>query len=440
MAIDLFFNELQFGDFGQRARLRRDDEAILSRALSRVRFLAGEHLNQGDGRGAVPELAQGLGGGAADKSVVVVRSSSTRFDTALRSPILPRARADSARTLGSASVHLVSSDATMPGALKFTEGLDGGEADDRIGSFSASVDVGNLVTAADLAKDADDLFADIAVRIMNVLGQLRQRGNGFATDDRFMGMKSGFAIFGDDRLHERGDGFFVIGAGQRIGGAVADKRVLVVLKAGGDGVDDLGDAVLVIGQRGQRHDGRRADMPVGVVQGGDERRHRRWIVEVRQRTRGGGPDRCAIVPQGFDERGNGSAGSTGAERANDFGPNGSIAGRGSSSINAGSADLSDAWPRSAAVNLRTSGRGSLRPSQEFTMGVMVAQSHERTGGSRADKFHVVTGQMPEGLGAVGFAEFSQEHGHENAHIGALDPRPNRREHPRRGARSAICPG
>ncbi len=183
-------------------------------------------------------------------------------------------------------------------ALKFAERPDGGEANDRVGVVQGVGDVGDLVGAADLAKDADDLFADIAVRVVDVFGQLRQRGNGPAIDDRLMGIKSGFAIFGDNRLDEGGDGLFVIGPGQRVGGAVADEGVRVVLEARGDGIDDFGDAVLVIArQRRQRDDGRGANMPVGVVQGGHERGDGGWIVEVPERTRGGDSDRRAIVTQ-----------------------------------------------------------------------------------------------------------------------------------------------
>ena len=138
-------------------------------------------------------------------------------------------------------------------------------------------------------------------------------------------MKSGFAIFGNNRLHERGDGLFVIGAGQRIGGAVANERVLVILKPGGDGVDDFGDAVLVIPASDDN------DMMAvartcqsesfnAATSGGIDGR----IVEVRQRARGGSSNQRAIVPQRLDERGNGSAGSTSAERANHFGPNRNI--------------------------------------------------------------------------------------------------------------------
>ena len=213
-----------------------------------ARFLAREHLNQRDGRGAIPELTQGLGGGAADKPVVVVEE----FDQ-LRHGFSIADVAESPRGLGAdVGIGIVTFGLERLQhalALKFAERLDGGEADDRIGIVQRVGDVGNLVAAADFAKDPHDLFADVAVRMVNVLRQLRQGGNGLATDDRFMGMKSGFAIFGDNRLDKGGDGLLVVGSGQRIGGAVANERVLVILEPGGDRVDDFGDAVLVVARQ-----------------------------------------------------------------------------------------------------------------------------------------------------------------------------------------------
>ena len=145
-------------------------------ARSRARLFAGEYLNQEGGCGAIPELAQGLGGGAADKSVVV---AAQEFDQ-VRHGFAIADGAESAGGLGpDVGVGVVTFGLERferARALKFAEGLDGGEANDRIRVVQGVCDVGNLVAAADLAKDADDLFADIAVRVVNVLGQLRQRG------------------------------------------------------------------------------------------------------------------------------------------------------------------------------------------------------------------------------------------------------------------------
>ena len=64
-----------------------------------------------------------------------------------------------------------------------------------------------------------------------------------------MGMQSGLAVVGDNGVNQRCDGSFIIGVGQRVSGTVTNEGVRIILKLGRDGVNNQGDATLLVPRR-----------------------------------------------------------------------------------------------------------------------------------------------------------------------------------------------